>query len=297
MKANKITVIKIGGAGLGDATRFKLFATEILPTIESEQKIIVCSAIKHVTHHLVEIFEVRKNILLLNEKFDNFYNAHLRIIARLGACSKILESFDLHYAQLKETLALTNEESMYAELLQYGERISSMMLSLELKYYGIENTLFDARDYIKTLGDSYKDTLIDHFVSEKLIHEGIPELLDSSNLLITQGFISRKSSTGENSILPLNGSDTSAAFFAHSVRASKMIFLKDVPGICMNYAHSEIDFNNIKANISFEDYFRRFENEKVYPVHPSAISILAYRKIPTRVCSFLYPSLHGTEIN
>ncbi len=300
MERQKINVIKCGGASIEDGEHIKMLSDYIY-SFGGTAIIVVLSAVKGVTRLLDSIFEAKEinNEPLIRGRLQDFYLIHTKIIFDLSAENKkMLKAFESLFDNLKDIVLLEskyNKEEMRSSILQFGELSSSIIFSLYLKQIKINNKFIDIRDYIKTASNG-KDVLI-HPESERLIKEGFGKVLKKKpRIIITQGFIGKDYKSGENTVLPFDGSDTSAAFIAHSVMASKIFFLKDVCGVCAGDDPKPGDTSNFYHHMTYTGYLKRFLRKKKYPVHPFAIKILGIKKIPTRICSFYYPHIYGTEI-
>jgi aspartokinase len=305
VEKRKINVIKGGGAAIVDSEHIRMFSDYIYSLLIGNVTIIlVLSAVKGVTRLLVSIFEAKeaKNEHSMRGRLQDFYLIHTKIILDLFPENKrVLKSFESLFGELVD-LVLSKDKyekgKMYASILQYGELASSMIVSLYLKSIKVDNTLVDIRGYIKTT-TAEGETLI-HPKSRTLIMNGFPKLFKfkkKPEILITQGFIACDYESGYNTVLSFDGSDTSAAFIAHSMKANKIFFLKDVCGICVgDNITPPNDICNFYHNMTYGGYLRKFSKKTKYPVHPDAIKILRVRKIHTRICSFNYPHLYGTEI-
>lgn len=305
MRKKKIFVSKIGGAGLETPKLFKNVVNQIVPYLDAENRdtnIVVCSAIKNITRILMSIFTAKKagDEALTKGMMQDFGLIHSNIIRELSPkrYTKVLDFFNETFSEIEDRLFNFNqygEGENYASILQYGEIVSSKILSMYLEKNGKKNIWFDSRDYIKTKGKNKKSEIYET-ESRDLILENIPSLSSKSNFLITQGFIGKHYSTGQNTVLEMNGSDISAAFFAYALEASKANFFKDICGVCVGDYTMPNDISNFLPLIDHTEYGVMFRGKKFYPVHPTAIEILGRKDIPTRVCSFYYPYLYGTEI-
>lgn len=303
MEKQEILVFKIGGAGLENSERIRVFADDInslLSHSNCRKIIVVCSAIKGVTRLLDSIFQDWKvgNYISMEGKLQDFYFIHNTIILELFTRDRLIhKKFESLYNELKKDLykkRRINKSEMRANILQYGEIVSSEILSHHFSTLKLDNELKDIRDYIKTKTSGNKTQI--HKESEKLLLTPFTWLNNTKNLLITQGFIARDYASGKNTVLPFNGSDISAAYVAHSVNATKIFFLKDIVGVSSDSNVKPGDTTNFYQWMSYNDYIDRFKGKRSYPVHPQAIQILRRRKIPVRICCFMYPNSYGTEI-
>jgi aspartate kinase len=119
-------------------------------------------------------------------------------------------------------------------------------------------------------------------------------LLARGGFVLTQGFIG---STSENftTTLGREGSDYSAAIFAHCLDATAMTIWKDVPGV-LN-ADPRLFEHTIKLDrLSYKEAIEMtYYGAQV--IHPKTIKPLQNKNIPLYVKSFLDPESPGTEIS
>ena len=115
-----------------------------------------------------------------------------------------------------------------------------------------------------------------------------------TGIVLTQGFIGR-SEEGCAITLGREGSDFSAAIFAHALNAAEVIIWKDVPGI-MN-----ADPKLISSAVTLPHISYREAVELAYygatVIHPKTIKPLENKNIPLSVKSFVDPDGTGTTID
>jgi aspartate kinase len=179
--------------------------------------------------------------------------------------------------------------------VSHGELLSTAIISDCLNNDGIPNQLLDARKVIIT-SESYRNAR----VSWKETNAHIIAAFDEANpeqeapITITQGFIGN-SFSGQPVTLGREGSDFSAAIFAHALDASEMIIWKDVDGVF------NADPRFFKDVVKLDHISYRDAIELAYfgasVIHPKTIQPLQNKNIPLYVKSFINPTSEGTLID
>ena len=187
----------------------------------------------------------------------------------------------------------TNKENdynlIYDQLVSYGEILSSIIISKYLDSIGVKSKWIDARSCIIT-DEYYRDANVDFEKTSKSIKRKIKD----KGLYVSQGFIgsNKKSLT---TTLGREGSDYSAAIFAHALNAESVTIWKDVRGV-LNADPRYFNKTKLLNKISYEEAIElAFYGASV--IHPKTLQPLKKKKIPLFVKSFLSPSKVGTIIS
>jgi aspartate kinase len=182
---------------------------------------------------------------------------------------------------------------MYDQLVCMGELVSTRILSAYFNKAGLNTQWLDARDVVIT-DNTYREGWVIWEKTRTNIQKVVPPMLAAGGFVLTQGFIG---STTENftTTLGREGSDYSAAIFAHCLDAESMTIWKDVPGV-LN-ADPRLFENVIKLDrLSYKEAI-----EMTYygatVIHPKTIKPLQNKSIPLYVKSFINPDGEGTEIS
>jgi aspartate kinase len=178
---------------------------------------------------------------------------------------------------------------IYDQLVSYGEILSSIIISKYLNSIGLHSKWVDARSCIKT-DEYYRDANVDFEKTSRSIKRKI----EGKGLFISQGFIAsdKKSFT---TTLGREGSDYSAAIFAHALNAESVTIWKDVRGV-LNADPRYFNKTKLLKKISYEEAIElAFYGASV--IHPKTLQPLKKKKIPLYVKSFLTPSKAGTLIS
>jgi len=283
-------VFKFGGASVKDSKSVKNVA-KILREYSSEKLLVVISAMGKTTNLLESILatesqEKRSSLLL---QFKNF---HLDIAKSLSITDDFKDFIEERVKHITGFLEANKDEFFrYDEIVSQGELASTYLIHLFLINEGFESHWLDAREIIKTQED-HKTTQVNWEESSKQIKSSKASS-KNQKLIITQGFIG-SNKKNETTTLGREGSDFSAAIFAHLLDAESVTVWKDVPG--MLNADPRKFQNTIKLNqISYREAIElAYYGASV--IHPKTVKPLQNKKIPLYIKSFIDPIEEGTVI-
>ncbi len=173
-------------------------------------------------------------------------------------------------------------------LISVGERVSIALLAMALDLRAKEAISFTgSQSGIITNERHAEASIVDVRPWRLLPH------LEAGKVVIVAGFqgVSRK---GEITTLGRGGSDTTAVALAVALRAEKVEFYKDVPGIC-----TEDPKQSVGAKvIPFLDYTSalKIAQDGAKILHPRCIALAEKNGVPLQVMSFLEREGTGTWI-
>jgi len=262
---------------------------------KEENYIVVVSAFSQITNkieniakqalhndvsHLLEEFRyVHFNII--NDLFSFKYQTE--IIFKVQQKCNELEAICKSINTLKELSPRTQ-----ANMLSFGEYLSSYILHKYLEIENIDIELLDSSNLISAEGD-YLNADVDFELSSKNILEKIV-----NKNYIAGGFIA---SNKNNEIVTLGrgGSDYSSSIYANSVNANFLEIWSDVNGI--HSANPKIVNNTVSIKkISYEEAFEMaYFGAKV--LYPSSILPLIKKDIPLYLKNTFAPEQEGTYIS
>lgn len=288
-------VYKFGGASVKDAAAVRNVA-EILMNCEDEHAVVVQSAMGKMTNHLEQIWRAWINHQPTEQLTEAFASFHYSIAENLALGEADLISVNMLIGELKTLLTKApggNTALTYDQIVSFGELVGTALVHAGLTKLGIQIEWFDARHVLKT-DSAHRNADIDwersKLGTDILKAHFVP---GERNLVLTQGFIAQ-SKVGNTTTLGREGSDYSAAIFAHLLDADALTIWKDVPGMLNADPRW---FNN---TICIEELSFREAIELSYygasVIHPKTIKPLQNKDIPLKVKSFVDPSLPGTVI-
>lgn len=292
-------VFKFGGASVKDAEAVRNMATIVRELGGKNKLLVVVSAMGKTTNKLEESYNAYLEGREYKSLLEELKNFHLDIAKDLFSNAEdeaIFDLIDRIFGRLAATLERQalheNYDEGYDQIVSYGEVISTQIIAHYLRKISVNAVWTDARQFIQT-DSTWREAKVDWVWTEKIIWSELGKLLEN-NIIVTQGFIG---GTVENKTTTLGreGSDFSAAVFAHCLKAESLTIWKDVPGV-LNADPKKGGEVTLLKNLSYAD-----AAEMTYygatVIHPKTIWPLAQRNIPLKVRSFVKPSEEGTTIS
>ncbi len=290
-------VFKFGGASVKDATAIQNMAA-ILQRYKSDSVVIIVSAMGKTTNALEAVINAHaKQTGEAHTLYNGVKEQHYAIMRELfEANDEVFTNINDIFVEGEWVLDEAPNEDydyMYDQLVCMGELVSTRIISAYLNKAGIKSQWLDARNVVIT-DNTYREGWVIWDKTRANMQKIVPPMLEGGGFVVTQGFIG---STTENftTTLGREGSDYSAAIFAHCLDATSMTIWKDVPGV-LN-ADPRLFENVIKLDrLSYKEAI-----EMTYygatVIHPKTIKPLQNKSIPLYVKSFINPDGEGTEIS
>lgn len=286
-------IFKFGGASVKDAESVKN-VVKVLKHEGFENTLIVISAMGKMTNAFEEIIHAYlHNIKDLPQKIEFTRNYHLTIINDLflGGKESILFEAEKLFGQLSGFFINNKSKDynfIYDQIVGFGELLSTKIVSLYLNQQGIQNKWIDVRNIIST-DANYRDAYVNWAETSKNI-----EKLDINQLYITQGFLGA-SSKNKTTTLGREGSDYTAAIFAHCLNAKSLTIWKDVDGV-LNADPRYFESVTLLEQISYREAIEMaFYGASV--IHPKTLKPLENKNIPLFVRSFYNIEKKGTCVS
>lgn len=291
-------VFKFGGASVKDAEAVKNVAN-ILKKYPSDKILVVVSAMGKTTNMLEEVVNSHfHQDGQQNEKLEKVKNFHFQILENLFPDKKHEVHHEIHnlFLEIESQLEdgpIGTYDFEYDQMVSMGEMLSTKIVNAYLNQTGISSKWFDVRDLIRT-DNTYRQAKVDWKISEKNILTILGIYFEKEKIAVTQGFAGG-TSENFNSTLGREGSDYSAAIFAHILEAEEVVIWKDVEGMLNadpKYFPEAKKLDNINYLEAVElAYFG------ASVIHPKTIKPLENKKIPLYIKSFIKPDARGSLIN
>ena len=287
-------VYKFGGASIKDYKSIKRLV-KIIRNDNCDQMMLIVSAMGKTTNSMEDLVaSYTKSYKNIKAKLELIKRFHTDIVKGLFQKNRLsaLKVVDLLFNEIDKFLKLNKENDynfIYDQLVSYGEILSSIIISKYFNSVGLKSKWVDARSCIIT-DEYYRDANVDFEKTSKSIKRKIK----GKGLFISQGFIgsNKKSFT---TTLGREGSDYSAAIFAHALNAESVTIWKDVRGV-LNADPRYFNKTKLLKKISYEEAIElAFYGASV--IHPKTLQPLKKKNIPLYVKSFLRPSREGTLIS
>jgi len=287
-------VFKFGGASLKDAAGVKNVAS-ILSQYDGEL-LVVASAMGKTTNLLETLVKAYFNGWdETMEIFMEFRAFHLAMAAELfGSEDKIPGKIPHLINELENRLHFPLSllyDFEYAQLICYGELVSSLILSCYLESIGQTNRWIDVRPSLRT-DDKFREATVNWKWTEMLVNNNFQ--FYSHRLIITQGFIG-STVTNLTTTLGREGSDYTAAILASMLNAESVTIWKDVPGV-LNADPKIFPEALLLKELSYREAIEMtYSGAQV--IHPNTMKPLYNKDIPLHVRSFNNPGAPGTIIH
>ena len=287
-------VYKFGGASIKDCESIKSLS-KIIRNDNCDEMILIVSAMGKTTNSMEDfVLSYAKSFKNFKTKLELIKNFHTDIVKGLFQKNreKILKIVLSLFNEIDKFLKSNKEKDynfIYDQLVSYGEILSSIIIYKYLNSIGLSPKWIDARSCIIT-DEYYRDANVNF---EKT-YISIKRKIKGKGLFISQGFIgsNKKSFT---TTLGREGSDYSAAIFAHALKAESVTIWKDVRGV-LNADPRYFNKTKLLKKISYEEAIElAFYGASV--IHPKTLQPLKKKNIPLFVKSFLSPAREGTLIS
>jgi aspartate kinase len=297
-----LKVFKFGGASVKDADSVRNVAA-ILKKYVPKNLVVVVSAMGKTTNLLEKVLNAwYGNDERLHSYIQELIAYHQAIIIALFPDKKhpVHFSTDLLFGELEGNLSTPpslDYDFDYDQIVCFGELISTTIISEYLVSEGFNCRWFDVRGLIRT-DSSWRSAKVDWETTGKLINQEVSVFFDDDTsthaIALTQGFLGA-TPEGATTTLGREGSDYTAAIFAHALRADEMVIWKDVPGLL----NADPKYFSVTQRLSSISYLEAIELAYygATVIHPKTIKPLQNKDIPLRIKSFLDPDSEGSLIH
>ncbi len=292
-------VLKFGGTSVASAESWSVIADLVRERLEEGLRpVVVHSAIGGISSKLDELLSLAAagtHEALLQSIIDR----HLGLADELGLDGQALLGEKLtELGQLVAGVRLVKEVShrVHAKVMALGELMATTLGAAYLQSQGINASWHDARRSLcsqEVPGASERAS----FLSATCAHEADPhlqaELAGIDGVVLTQGFIARNQ-RDETVLLGRGGSDTSAAYFAGRLQATRLEIWTDVPGMFSADPRAVSGARLLKA-LRYEEA-QEIASTGGSVLHPRSISPVRRSGIPLWIRSTARPEATGTVI-
>ncbi len=285
---------KFGGTSVGSPQRMKELAK--LTMLKSfKARIVVLSAVAGTTNKLVHIAELvhlqdkdeaLQSTQVLRQEYDNFTERLFGTLPyQTKACDILDQSFDVIYAQIN----LPYDDSILKTIVAQGELLSTRLYNLYLASIGIEASLINALDFIRT--DAIGEPDIE--ATRKLLNP-ILDAIDHKSYIITQGYICRNFK-GDIDNLQRGGSDYTATILGAVLHADEVQIWTDIDGMHNNDPRVVNNTSPVRKISYREAAELAYFGAKI--LHPTCIIPTENEQVPVRLKYTFDPSAPGTYIS
>jgi aspartate kinase len=293
-------VMKFGGTSVESAAAIERVAG-IVGARQERRPVVVVSAMGKTTNKLLAIAAAaiqgkRADYIQQIHDLRDFHSREARQVAPLESRAELDRTLDEHFQELTELvkgLAVLGELTPRSidAISSYGERLSSYIVALAFRYFGLETTHVDARDVIVT--DKRHTQAAPIFAETyKRLAATIPPLAEKS-VVVMGGFIGA-TEDGVTTTLGRGGSDFSAAIVGAGIGAEEIQIWTDVDGMLTADPTILTGGHRVKA-ISFAEAAElAYFGAKV--LHPATVVPAVEKNIPVLILNSRRPEVGGTRI-
>lgn len=292
-------VYKFGGASVNSVERIQNLG-KIMQERMDGPKVVIISAMGKTTNALEKVAEAffsgnKQEALSLFEqvKQQHLTTAKYLLVTHYLECESRLRDFFTEVEWLLHDEPVRDYDYYYDQVVCSGELFSTAIISAYLNESGVKNKWIDVRDIIRT-DDEFRDAGIDWAYTQAKVNEAILPLFDEFPIVLTQGFIGA-TDENESTTLGREGSDYTAAVFAHMLDAESQTIWKDVISV-MNADPRQFPDAVPLPELNYNEVIEMaYYGAQV--IHPKTIKPLQNKGIPLYVKCFLDPELPGTVIH
>lgn len=294
-------VLKFGGTSVSSRDSWDTIAAIVRDQATSSGRaLIVCSALAGISNLLEQLAE--KAVQGVHElALAEIERRHVDLAEALGV--EIDERFTSHFTQLRRlatgiALVEGSTTKLEARMLAFGEILATLLGCDYLKTAGIDVGWLDAREclvantrqpvdnrhrYLSASCDFQPDDLLNKTLCQR-----------AERCLLTQGFIARDDQ-GDTVVLGRGGSDTSAAYFAGKLGASRCEIWTDVPGV-FTANPKQIPSARLLRRLDYSEA-QEVASQGARVLHPRCIEPLRELGIPLHIRCTKRPEVEGTIIS
>lgn len=293
-------VLKFGGTSVGSADSLKLVKDIVSKRSESDQLLVVVSALGAVTNQLVSCANLAATG---NEAYEEVLkeieSRHIHLIDELLPASKrssTITKVKLLLNDLEDIcrgVFLIHELSPRSsdQILSFGERLSSEIVQAYFLESGMDSRLYDPRKIIKT-DTQFGNAVVDSEQTYKNIDDA---LKDAARVNICPGFLASSNVDGHTTTLGRGGSDYTAALFAAALEADELQIWTDVSGM-MTTNPKLVSLAHPIQHLSYEEAME-LSHFGAKVIYPPTIQPVLDAGIPIRIKNTFAADEAGTLIS
>jgi aspartate kinase len=293
-------VMKFGGTSVESAAAIERVAG-IVSARKTRRPVVIVSAMGKTTNKLLAIAAAaikgkREEYIRQLHDLRDFHSREARQVVPLADRAGLDRFLDEHFQELTELvkgLAVLGELTPRSidAISSYGERLSSYIVTLAFRHFGLPAQHLDARDLILT--DARHTHAAPNFPETYArMAKTIPPLAAES-VVVMGGFIA-STDTGVTTTLGRGGSDYTAAIVGAGIDAEEIQIWTDVDGMLTADPTILPGGHRVKS-ISFAEAAElAYFGAKV--LHPATVVPAMDKNIPVMILNSRRPEVSGTRI-
>jgi bifunctional aspartokinase / homoserine dehydrogenase 1 len=292
-------ILKFGGTSVGSVQSIQTLLNILKEEVKNGEKpVVVLSAMSGVTNLLISMAEGAADGRDFTESLAELEKRHFDVVKSLLSVQNQNPAFTrlkIYFNQLEELLqgVLTLREltpKTRDQVLSFGERCSTLMISKIAAQYFPEALNVDASELIKT-DSSFGQAKVDMKLTDLLISTFYHEHKDK--VLFVTGFIAANEA-GQVTTLGRGGSDYTAAILGAALNAQEIQIWTDVNGMMT------ADPRMVKKAFSLPELTYTEAMELSYfgakVIYPPTMIPAFLKKIPIIIKNTFEPDFEGTVI-
>lgn len=293
-------VLKFGGTSVGSADSLKLVQKIVGKRSDSDKQVVVVSALGGVTNNLVSCAGLAASGNEAYEKILKEIEArHIELCNKLIPVSQRSNTITQVKFLLNDLEDICRGVFLIQELsprssdniLSFGERLSSIIITDYLKSSGLDAKLLDPRQLIKTdaqFGNAVVD--IDQTFSNLQT-----ELKEAAAVSVCPGFLASSNVDNHTTTLGRGGSDYTAALIAAAVQADLLEIWTDVSGM-MTANPKLVPLARPISHLSYEEAME-LSHFGAKVIYPPTIQPVLDKGIPVLIKNTFADEDEGTMIS
>jgi aspartate kinase len=293
-------VMKFGGSSVESASAIERVAG-IVKAREHRRPVVVVSAMGKTTNKLLAIADTairgtREEYIRQIHDLRDYHSREARQIVPLEHRAELDRFLDDHFQELTELvkgLAVLGELTPRSidAISSYGERLSSYIVTLAFRRFGMSAVHVDSRDVIRT-DRRHTQAAPDYPETYRQLSETIPPLAAES-VVVMGGFIA-STEEGVTTTLGRGGSDFTASIVGAGIEAEEIQIWTDVDGMLTADPTILSGGHRVKS-ISFAEAAElAYFGAKV--LHPATVVPAIEKNIPVLILNSRRPDVPGTRI-
>ena len=295
---NPWVVLKFGGTSVSTPANWQRIADILRERLaEGVRPVVVHSALSKITDSLESLLSAGPSGIAA--ALEQIRGRHLDLARGLGVqAGPVFERFMSELAQDAQRIGgAAADDSLRARIMAKGELLATVLGAQYLNAQGLITHWVDVRDAMKAerrLNASVKASILNatcDFSPDQALQRSWAAL---PGVLITQGFIA-SDEEGRTVLLGRGGSDTSSAYLAAKLTASRLEIWTDVPGM---FSANPRDVPSARLLRSLHyDEAQEIASNGAKVLHPRCILPVRQYRIPLHVYATQAPHMQGTVIS
>jgi aspartate kinase len=293
-------VMKFGGTSVESAAAIERVAGIVKARFE-RRPVVVVSAMGKTTNKLLAIAAAaiagkRADYIAQLHDLRDFHSREARQVAPLAERVELDRFLDEHFQELTELvkgLAVLGELTPRSidAISAYGERLSSYIVTLGFRHFGLPAEHVDARDLLVT-DNRHTQAAPNFALTNQRLAAAIPPLAEHA-VIVMGGFIGA-TEDGVTTTLGRGGSDFTASIVGAGIGAEEIQIWTDVDGM-LTADPTILPGGHRVRTISFAEAAElAYFGAKV--LHPATVVPAMERDIPVLILNSRRPEVDGTRI-